>query len=63
MHRSDSPIFRFKSATVFSVRPLLAISPIVNRLVSKAFKASRFFLSRTLCQAMLLLLSPLIVDS
>jgi hypothetical protein len=46
MHRSDSAIFRFRVAMVFSVWPVdPVISPIVNRTVSKAFTASRFFLS------------------
>ena len=59
MHRSDSAIFRFKSAISCDVRPRPAISPDVNRAVSNAFNASRFFLSWTLCHAIWLLLSAL----
>src|ERR1700694_5634350 len=60
MHRSDPAIFRFRLAMVFFVwRVESASSPILNRAVSKAFTASRFFLSWTLCQAMLLLLSAI----
>src|ERR1700730_17931274 len=46
MHRSDSTIFRFRLVMVFCVWPLeLAVRPIINRAVSKALTASRFFLS------------------
>jgi hypothetical protein len=46
MHRSDSAIFRFRLAMVFFDWPVEpAISPTVNRAVSKVFTASRFFLS------------------
>jgi hypothetical protein len=39
MHRSDSAIFRLKSAMVFGICPRPAISPVVNRAASKTFNA------------------------